>query len=180
MERIWYYGSGVERHGPHTESEMRSLLAQGIINPGTLVWSEGMADWVLLSASELAPAAVTPAAAPPRVAQAPENLRAWMQFCGIMLILGGALQCLSCIGAIFGVPLILAGAAFGGAASKLDSLGAVDPRVADLLLKLRAGFKALGVGIIISLVVTLLVLGLYLAIGVALLRTLLNDFGVSP
>lgn len=187
MERIWYYANGAERRGPHTDSELRALLAQGSLTPATLVWSEGLADWIPLSASELAPASTSVLPGPPPQASVspvtssvPDGLRGWMQFCGVMMIVGGAMQSLSCIGAIFGIPMIIAGVAFTGAASQLEKLGAVDANVAALLGRLRSGFKAAGIGIIISLVLTLILLSFYLVLGVALLKAFSTSLGATP
>ncbi len=205
MERTWYYANGADRRGPHTDSEMRALIAQGDVTPATLVWSEGMADWIPLSASELAPAGTTPVApvspaaasqtfVPPAAASAPrplsgslrpsttgvpEGLRGWMQFTGIMIIIGGALNCLSCIGIIFGVPMIIAGVAFGAAAGLLDQVREVNAQTAALLLKLRSGFKALGISIIISLVASILFFFLYIAFFAAVFRKVGADMGVE-
>ena len=44
----WYYDQGGQRQGPVAEAELDRLLASGTITPGTLVWCEGMADWMPL------------------------------------------------------------------------------------------------------------------------------------
>lgn len=45
----WYYSSQSGQTGPITESELAALSRAGTINPGTLVWTEGQADWQPLS-----------------------------------------------------------------------------------------------------------------------------------
>ncbi len=49
----WYYAIGNERLGPVEDDEWDKLVASGQIKPDTLVWREGMADWVRYS--ELSP-----------------------------------------------------------------------------------------------------------------------------
>lgn len=200
MERLWYYAAANDRRGPHPEAEMKDLLARGEITAATLVWSEGMADWVPASATQLVPrlevdpaapaAASSPVVAPSPVAAAggytprafgpaagsgtaPDGLRGWMQFCGIMSIIGGAVQCLSCIGALVGIPMIIAGTAFTGAASRLDALSGLDTKTLDVLTRLRSGFKTMGIGIILSMVMMIIVFIFYFA----LFATMMRSFG---
>lgn len=42
----WYYARGDERMGPVDDHEIVALAATGQINAQTLVWREGMADWM--------------------------------------------------------------------------------------------------------------------------------------
>ncbi len=58
----WYYDLGGQRQGPVPEAELDRLLAAGTINPTTLVWCEGMANWTPLSQAR--PVAGGPAAVP--------------------------------------------------------------------------------------------------------------------
>lgn len=209
MERLWYYAAANDRRGPHPEAEMKDLLTRGEITPATLVWSEGMADWVPASATSLVPRLdvdpAAPAAAPaagsapapaamanvaggyaPRAfsptasgGTAPEGLRGWMQFCGIMSIVGGALQCLSCIGALVGIPMIIAGTAFTGAASRLDALSGLDTRTVDILTRLRSGFKTMGIGIILSTVMMIIVFIFYFAIFATMMKSIGSGLEMS-
>src|ERR1044072_8167862 len=41
----WFYASEGKQQGPFPEGQFRDLVAQGIVRPDTLVWSEGMAGW---------------------------------------------------------------------------------------------------------------------------------------
>lgn len=47
----WYYVKGADRKGPVPEEEFQSLVQQGVVTPDTLVWREGMANWVPFSAT---------------------------------------------------------------------------------------------------------------------------------
>lgn len=42
----WYYAQGGESRGPIPETVFAQLLAQGVIRPETLVWHEGMTNWL--------------------------------------------------------------------------------------------------------------------------------------
>jgi hypothetical protein len=41
----WFYASEGKQQGPFPEGQFRDLVAQGVVRPETLVWSEGMAGW---------------------------------------------------------------------------------------------------------------------------------------
>jgi uncharacterized membrane protein len=59
----WYYAQADEPKGPIPEAEFLQLIAQGIIQPSTLVWKEGMDRWVPWAdlRSGLIPGTLTPA-----------------------------------------------------------------------------------------------------------------------
>lgn len=46
QETLWFYAEDGEQHGPLTEVKLRTLLDKGRLSAKTLVWSEGMANWV--------------------------------------------------------------------------------------------------------------------------------------
>lgn len=41
----WYYGAQGQQQGPVTETELRQLMAQGVVTRETLVWRDGLAEW---------------------------------------------------------------------------------------------------------------------------------------
>lgn len=47
----WFYARGKERLGPVSAETIRHLLQAGAIQRQTLVWSEGMPDWIALDAT---------------------------------------------------------------------------------------------------------------------------------
>ncbi len=53
----WYYAMGGERKGPVSQADFEKLARDGVIQGGTLVWTEGMADWRPYSSVAPAPAA---------------------------------------------------------------------------------------------------------------------------
>ncbi len=42
----WYYAVGQEREGPVSYESLRGDLRSGVVSPQTLVWTDGMKDWV--------------------------------------------------------------------------------------------------------------------------------------
>ena len=60
----WFYASEGKQQGPYPEGQFRDLIAQGVVRPDTLVWSEGMAGWQ--KAAEI-PGLVGGGGAPPMV-----------------------------------------------------------------------------------------------------------------
>lgn len=58
----WFYAQGNEPTGPISDEEFAQRVAQGVIQPNTLVWKEGMPQWVRWS--ELRPQAQPPAQDP--------------------------------------------------------------------------------------------------------------------
>lgn len=61
----WYYANESQRMGPYTDQEFEGLAAQGTVRPDTLVWRDGMANWLPWAEVQQAPApsaSVTPQA----------------------------------------------------------------------------------------------------------------------
>lgn len=46
MSQVWYYVENGESQGPITQQEFDANRANGTIRPDTLVWKDGMGDWV--------------------------------------------------------------------------------------------------------------------------------------
>ena len=42
----WYYAQNNQRFGPYTDQEFANMAAQGTVLPDTLVWRDGMANWL--------------------------------------------------------------------------------------------------------------------------------------
>lgn len=84
----WYYALGRERRGPVSEAEFAALRADGTITADTLVWREGMDEWLPLGQTSDAPEASagsggpvdspTASVAPPAVGDAAESDRSGM------------------------------------------------------------------------------------------------------
>ncbi|MGY8662123.1 DUF4339 domain-containing protein [Bradyrhizobium sp. UFLA05-109] len=71
----WFYAAEGKQQGPYPEGQFRDLIAQGVVRPDTLVWTEGMAGWQKaaeipgLMAGGGAPP-IIPAGGPPTMASA--------------------------------------------------------------------------------------------------------------
>lgn len=168
MEKNWYYSAdGQDKKGPLPENELKQLLASGQVPPGTLVWSDGMANWaparsiVGLQQPAVASAAVAPAPTAAAGVPVPQGLGGWMTFVGVMHIIGGAFACLSCIGIIYGIPMIIGGAGLIGAKNLFNTLTGVDPAMLPALEKQRSAFKALGWSYIMMFIFTLIFMIVY-------------------
>jgi hypothetical protein len=61
----WYYADNGQQMGPVSTSELRALLAKGVVKSSDLVWRDGLSNWIPASQTrELC--AVAPAAPAPR------------------------------------------------------------------------------------------------------------------
>lgn len=60
----WFYASEGKQQGPYPDGQFRDLIAQGVVRPDTLVWTEGMAGWQ--KAAEI-PGLIGGGGAPPMV-----------------------------------------------------------------------------------------------------------------
>ena len=41
----WFYAIGGQQHGPVDDGQLDALIAASTVNPETLVWREGLANW---------------------------------------------------------------------------------------------------------------------------------------
>ena len=182
MQRSWYYSKDrTERQGPVSTEQLRALIRQGAVAPDTLVWAEGMTDWIAASSTPelLSPESPVPAPqAGSTEAEAsspvliPPNLGAWLRFVGIMSILMGIVYCASCFGILWGVLLIVGGVALLGARSALEQITAVPAEFIPLLDRLNTFFLVTGIAYIIMLVGTALVFVFYGGLMIAALSNL--------
>ena len=65
----WHYVEGSEARGPVTDARLDYLAQVGTVGPDTLVWREGMAEWLPYSQVK-GPSGATPATSVPPVAAA--------------------------------------------------------------------------------------------------------------
>ncbi|HEX8672650.1 MAG TPA: RDD family protein [Longimicrobium sp.] len=67
----WYYALNGERVGPRSLEEVRSLVANGVLEADSLVWTDGMREWARVGDfSILSPTWVQPVSAPAPRAEA--------------------------------------------------------------------------------------------------------------
>ncbi|MFW5817928.1 MAG: RDD family protein [Planctomycetota bacterium] len=89
----WYYVVGGERRGPVSDEQLDSLVRQGEINARTLVWREGMPDWLALEEVRARSTATDTSSAGPLI---------WCDLCGRQvgqdetLVLQGKRVCSEC------------------------------------------------------------------------------------
>ena len=122
----WFYGKDNTQHGPVSEQEIQSLMASGTIDTSTIIWREGMGDWIPLKdvpefqgLSNTAPAPggtssnqtpytspQTNAGRPPvQYAQAPPT-----DGLSIAALVLGILATITCyFGGFFGIPAVICG-----------------------------------------------------------------------
>ncbi len=172
MDKLWYYTQGAEqeKNGPVPEDQIRLLIASGQIQSSDLLWSEGMADWLPLSAlpqlkspsSQLASAFTAPAAS--GAAGIPEGLTGWMTFVAVMTIITGAVYCLSCVWIIIGIPTLIAGTALLGAKNAIVNMGSVDASLSVFFAKLKSFFKITGIVYIIGFIIGIVIFILYFGV----------------
>lgn len=162
----WYYvvPKTREKSGPHEESFVRSKFIAGEIAPETLVWHDGLANWI--PAGQAFAALQAPAGTEGKV-PLPDGLRGWMTFIGVATILGALLPSV----ALIGLPLLLAGLALLGARAALDRAPFIPPDLVPFFTKLRAFFCCWGWGYILGLFLVVFVLLAYSGIALWALST---------
>jgi hypothetical protein len=99
----WFYGENGLQFGPVDDAGIRQLIASGRVTPATLVWREGMPEWLpLAKVPELAQSAIP--YAPPYYHAAPTSgLAIASMVCGLV----GFMLCYFC--AILGIPAVICG-----------------------------------------------------------------------
>src|SRR5262249_56464077 len=72
MADAWYYAQNGQQYGPIPGSQLQQLAAAGRLQPGDLVWQEGMPHWTPASSvTNLIPAHLLAGPAPPAAPPAP-------------------------------------------------------------------------------------------------------------
>jgi len=116
----WFYGKDNTQHGPVSDLEVRNLISTGQITQDTIIWREGMTDWLpMKSVPDFQPAQGaqvgaagqtvstqnTPHATPQTYAAAvpTDGLSIASLVCGILAVI-------SCyIWGLFGLPAVICG-----------------------------------------------------------------------
>lgn len=152
----WYYVNPKTREkcGPHDEAFVRGKFISGEIAPSSLVWHDGLANWI--PSSEAFAALKSPAGAEGKV-PLPDGLRGWMTFVGVMTFLSSFFPALM----LYGLPMLLAGIAAIGARSALDRTPFISPDLVPFFTKLRTFFCCWGWMYILGLFLLVLLLLAY-------------------
>lgn len=94
---MWYYTQNNQQFGPVDEAKIKELVASGVVNANTMVWTAGMASWQLIGQTPLAglvgnlppaPPAYAAAVADPRT-KGNNDLFTWFWISLIGILLGG-------------------------------------------------------------------------------------------
>lgn len=135
----WYYAHPKTREqtGPFDEATVRAKYVAGELAPATLVWHEGLAEW--LPAREAFGA--NPSPAPAGEAALPPQLCGWLAFDAWMLLLL-ALPLLFVF--LLGVPVLLAAVALFRLRDTLLRMGGTAADHLPLLRALRSAAAAVG------------------------------------
>ena len=81
----WYYAEGGQSLGPVSDDEFQSLVSSGKIGSDTLVWHDGMEDWLPHSQVGQTTPAEAPRAAVLAITRSPCSLAISMRGTGIAL-----------------------------------------------------------------------------------------------
>ena len=155
----WYYvdPKTSERRGPFDERRIRQGYIDGSLSASSLVWREGLANWIPLRQ------ALDPAGAPfpaPGQHPIPYGLRGWMLFDGICTILV-SLPLLLLLP--WNIPLLVAGIALLCARATLGRTPYVPEEMIPFLQRLRTVFCAFGwvYVVILLLAIVLFLVGVH-------------------
>ncbi|QAU44145.1 DUF4339 domain-containing protein [Bradyrhizobium guangzhouense] len=85
----WFYASEGKQQGPYPDGQFRDLIAQGVVRPDTLVWSEGMAGWQ--KAAEI-PGLISGGGTPPIIPGGGPPMTAGGAYAGAGSAAGGSLS----------------------------------------------------------------------------------------
>lgn len=114
----WFYGKDNTQHGPVSDLEIHNLISSGQIDNTTIIWREGMADWLPLNdVPEFQPSAgtqvagTTPYATPQTYAgQPPYQGTIPTDGLSIASLVCGILAVISCyVWGLFGLPAVICG-----------------------------------------------------------------------
>ena len=121
----WFYGKDNAQHGPVSDLEIRNLISTGQITEDTIIWREGMTDWIPLkdvpdfqaaqSAQDVTqgtPGAATPYATPQTYAGQQQPYGVGMPTDGLAIasLVCGILAIVSCyVWGLFGIPAVICG-----------------------------------------------------------------------
>lgn len=114
----WFYGKDNAQHGPVSDLEIRNMVTSGQIDMNTIVWREGMTDWLpMKDVPEFQPSSGTPSGTASPYAS-PQTYAGQAPYAGaiptdgmsIAALVLGILAIVSCyVWALFGIPAVICG-----------------------------------------------------------------------
>ena len=113
----WFYGKDNSQHGPVSDLEIRNMVSSGKIDMDTIIWREGMTDWIpMKDVPEFKPetgnlASTSPYSSPQTYAGQPPYAGAIpTDGLSIAALVCGILAIVSCyVWALFGIPAVICG-----------------------------------------------------------------------
>lgn len=115
----WFYGKDGTQHGPVSDQEIGTLVASGQIDSNTIVWREGMPDWLplaqvpefqSLNQTGAADPYGSPQSQPVQPGQTPYTAPIPTDGLSIASLVCGILAIISCyIWGLFGLPAVICG-----------------------------------------------------------------------
>jgi hypothetical protein len=94
-----------------------------------------------------------------------------MTFVGVMILISGILEALTCVGIPLAILLIIAGVSMLGAKTALQGVGGVDPQLSPFFTKLKTYVMVTGIFYILAIALVLIVVLLYFSVIVAALSS---------
>lgn len=115
----WFYGKNNTQHGPVSEQEIQTLLSSGQIDTSTIIWREGMTDWLPMKDvpefQSLQTTAASPYSTPQTSAQPAAGAVAYTSAIptdglSIACLICGILGIVTCyLWGLFGIPAVICG-----------------------------------------------------------------------
>lgn len=111
----WYYGKDNAQHGPVSNLEIKSLISSGQIDTDTIIWREGMSDWLpIKEVREFQPSEGNTAHdtnfPQTNAGQGPHTGAPSTNGMAIASLILGILAIVSCyVWALFGIPAVICG-----------------------------------------------------------------------
>ncbi len=78
----WYYVDGGQQAGPVDDAQLAGLVRDGKVQPDTLVWREGLADWQPYQEAKVPGLRLAPSSTAPAATGAPASAEAVCAECG--------------------------------------------------------------------------------------------------
>ena len=104
---------------------------------------------------------------PPSRTPLPPGLLGWMTFVGVMILISGILEALTCVGIPLAILLIIAGVSMLGAKTALQGVGGVDPQLGPFFTKLKTYVMVTGIFYILAIALFVIIVLLYFSVIVA-------------
>lgn len=117
----WFYGKEGTQHGPVSEFEISTLIASGQIDAASIIWREGMTDWLPVNQVPEFQSAIPTEISPSNPYSAPQTYAGQTPYagtpiptdglsiaslvCGVLAILASCMY----IGFVFGIPAVICG-----------------------------------------------------------------------